>query len=250
MMEEKMTKMCDNQKFTKDNKEMNQYSYVDSDDNFMYCYNYATKKMNAIPYSVDDKDNINCDYSKAKMAKLHCSASDDGEDDDVYMNVKNTFSSDANVEAVAAAKMNDMQAEYEKKLADMGKEKDEMATELEESKKNMAKVKEENAKLKENEAKKAKDEMAAKVDYTINSLFDKVPKDKEDQFVALKEEGKNCSTDTFSAWENKLKAFAFDCGISNKNDNKEIRMQLPWNINNQPNSENSSSLWDLTNLNK
>lgn len=230
----KFSAFCDGVKFTKDEKEMTKYCYIDSDDDFCYCYDNESGKFSAIPYSVDG-DEIKCASDGAKMAKMGFTASDADEDDDVYMATKAMFTSDANTEAVAAAKFNDMKADYDKQLATM-------SAELETTKTEMAATKEENGKLKQEKDNKEKIEMAAKVDFALTSMFETVPKDKEDEYNAIKEDAKNYNLETFSAWENKLKAFAFDCGVISNKEKKEFRMGLSWDIH-IPNEDKNSWNW-------
>lgn len=237
---EKMAEFCNSQKFTKDEQEVNKYSYMSHDDNFMYALDKEFSALMAIPYSVEtenDEENYSVDFSNAKKAKMSIGMSEEEDfEDDVYMSLKNEFTSDENTLATAQEALNQKEAEYNEMLTNM----DDMKQQMEDIKSQMEQMSAENQQLKDEKMARLEQEKMATVEYSLQEVSEVLPKEKMEE---LREDSKNFSIDNINAWVNKVKAEAFSFSKGNTNNDDFTKIGTPWaNVGKSKNATNS--VWD------
>jgi hypothetical protein len=204
----------------------------------MFALDNETQKMSAIPYSADEEEKFVAKPEEAKKAKMSCFVSEEDDDEDeVFMCLKNSFSSNANVDPVAQQAMIEKEAEYNKKLAEAEVGFSELTEKLSKTEADMTVYMEENTKLKEFKVNIEKQNKEFAVETTLKDVISVLPQEEID---ACRLSAENFSLENIDIWKNEVqaKAFKFSKGIVEKKPYIQIGLPII------SDSKSKKGLWD------
>ena len=215
-------------KYKYNDNECTKYTLRDYDESYVYAYNYETKKLCALPYSIENNEcKVNADSMKMcrmsyMIVEIEVKEGEDGAEAEPEEPEEDMV---AFAEVILSNKLETMRSENESLSAELEvqkntvnaivAEKETFAVEIE-------KLKEENVSLKEFKSNIEEQEKQSKIEFAMNEVVDVLSNAQIDEWKAKVNE-----FDSIDAFSNAVKAFAFSITKSKNKDSGINRISIP-----------------------